>query len=482
MSLRLRLTLLSTAVLTAVLTIFGAGVYVLLERNLRARVDAGLELRAGEVVRAMRVSRKVTVVSSLGFSRPNTYVQIVGLDGDVLARSEALGDEHLPVDRQVIALAHGRRAPFLRDARIGSTPLRVHAAPLVDQFGAARGAVLLATPLDDIEETLRRLRAVMLVAGLGGVGIAWALAWRSARTALRPVEEIAAVAHEIGATADLTRRVAAGGPDELGRLASAFNAMLDRLEAAQRALSRSLEAQRRFVDDASHELRTPLTIMRGNLELVARTPAMPAAEREAALRDSVEEAERMSRLVDDLLALARADAGIPLPDDEVALAPLVAGVVERTRAIAGDRLVSATIVADDAVVRGSPELIRRLVENLTHNAVKYTRDAGAVSVSLVEEGARAVITVADDGVGMTSEELAHAFDRFWRSDRSREEPGSGLGLAIAKMVAEAHGGAIDAASQPGAGSTFTVRLPLVPRPPAPARPRVGATEGGGSGG
>jgi two-component system OmpR family sensor kinase len=475
-SLRLRLTLLSTAVLTAVLATFGAGVYVLLERNLRSAVDAALAQRAGEVARATRVSPQETIIRTLGFSRPNTYVQIVDQAGRVVARSDALGLEVLPVDEAVVAVGFGRRPAFTRDVEVRDTRLRMRAAPLVDQFGEAQGTVLIAAPLDDVAETLRRLRGVMIVAGLAGIGLAAALGWRSARTALRPVEEIARTAHEIGATADLTRRVPVAGPEELGRLAEAFNAMLARLEAAQAALSRSLEAQRRFVDDASHELRTPLTIMRGNLELVARNPTMPAAEREAALRDSVEEAERMTRLVDDLLALARVDAGMPLPDEEVALAPLVRDAIEGTRRRAGDRIVSETIVAEEACVRGSVGLLRRLVENLTDNAVKYTDERGAISVSLVEEGSSAVLTVADDGIGMTPEEAAHAFDRFWRSAASRERPGSGLGLAIAKAVAEAHGGSIEVASEAGAGTTFTVRLPLAPgRAPVPAAPvRAGA--------
>jgi len=283
-------------------------------------------------------------------------------------------------------------------------------------------------------------------------------------------------------TGDLSRRVPAGGSDELGQLAEAFNTMLVRLESAQQALSRSLDTQRRFVDDASHELRTPLTIMRGNLEVIARNPDMPPSDRSAALRDSIEEAERMTHLVDDLLALARVDAGMPLPDLEVALAPLVREVVDETIVAAGERIVSVTIGSPDAAVRGSGGLLRRLLGNLADNAIKYTAERGSVSISLVDEGDHAVITVADDGVGMTPDELAHAFDRFWRSDRSRERPGSGLGLAIAKAVVEAHGGTIEAASQPDEGTTFTIRLPHAPRaadeklPPA-LQPLSSATDG-----
>lgn len=459
MSLRVRLTLISTIVLTVVIAIFGAGVYVLLERNLRSRIDSGLVQRAAEVGRAMRVSPGHAAINTFGFSKPNTYIEIVDTDGTVAARSDALGDVVLPVDRAVMEVGQGDREPFTRDVTVGGVALRVYAKPLVDQLGDPVGTVLVAARLDDVEDTLGRLRQILLLAGLAGIALAAALSWRSARTALRPVEDIAATAQQIGVTGDLSRRVPAGGEDELGKLAEAFNTMLVRLEAAQDALSRSLDTQRRFVDDASHELRTPLTIMRGNLEVVARNPAMPAEERAAALRDSIEEAERMTRLVEDLLALARVDAGMPLPERDVPLAPLVRAVAEEMTPVAGERIVSVTIGSPDASVRGIETLLRRLVENLVDNAIKYTAERGTVSISLVDERDDVVLTVADDGVGMTADEVSHAFDRFWRSDRSRERPGSGLGLAIAKTVAEAHGGSIDVASEPDAGTTFTVRIP-----------------------
>jgi two-component system, OmpR family, sensor kinase len=485
MSLRVRLTLISTVVLTVVIAIFGAGVYVLLERNLRSRIDSGLVERAAEVGRAMRLSPGRAHINTFGFGKPNTYIQIVGTDGTIAARSDALGEVVLPVNDAVIEVAQGEREPFTRDVEAGGVTLRVYAKPLVDQVGEPVGTVLVAARLDDLETTLKNARGIILLAGFAGIALAAALSWRSARTALRPVEEIAATAQQIGMTGDLSRRVPAGGSDELGKLAEAFNTMLVRLEGAHSALSRSLETQRRFADDASHELRTPLTIMRGNLELVARNSDMPDAERAAALRDSIEEAERMTRLVEDLLSLARVDAGMTLPDEEVALAPLVRAVAEEITAIAGERVVSVTIGSPDAKVRGFESLLRRLLENLADNAVKYTAERGTISLSLVDEGDDAVITVADDGVGMTPDEVAHAFDRFWRSDRSRERPGSGLGLAIAKTVAEAHGGTIQVASEPDAGTTFTVRIPrssgresadpvTTPSPDA----SVGATIGG----
>ena len=474
MSLRLRLTLITTVVLAVVLAIFGAGVYVLLDHNLRSRVDATLTKRSGAIVRAMRVSPDVAVVQGLGFVPPNLYIQVVGPNGDVVARSEALGQERLPVDTRVVEMAHGGQRAFTRDMSVKGIAFRVRSQTLFDQFGEPVGTVMIAASLQDVLDTLSRLRSLLLLAGLAGIALAAALGWRTARTALRPVEDIGATAVRIGETGDLSERVPSGRADELGRLGDAFNTMLDRLQGAQTALSRTLELQRRFVDDASHELRTPLTIMRGNLELVARDPNLAPEERTAALRDAIEESKRMTRLVDDLLALARVDAGVAIHPERVSLGTLIREVAGTTRARAGGRTVSVTPDTGDATVLGSQGLLRRLLENLTDNAIKYTGPDGAISLSLGREGSDVLARVTDDGIGMSANELARAFERFWRSDASRERPGSGLGLAIARAIADAHGGTIEAVSRPGAGTTFTLRLPAAPADGTEAPPVVPA--------
>ena len=474
MPLRVRLTLITTVVLTVVLAIFGAGIYVLMDRNLRSRVDETLARRTGAIVHAVRVSPDVAMVQGLGFVPPNLYIQVVGPSGEIVAKSEALGPQKLPVSAQVIALSHGGKPAVTQDVTVHGIALRVRSQTLTDQFGEPVGTVMIAASLQDVIDTLARLRSLMLLAGLAGIALAAALGWRSARTALRPVEDIGAAAVRIGETGDLSERVPGGRPDELGKLGDAFNTMLDRLQSAQAALSRTVETQRRFVDDASHELRTPLTIMRGNLELVSRDPKMAPAERVAALRDAIAESERMTQLVDDLLALARVDAGVSIQAERVALAPLVREVSETTRTTNTDRTVVTDIAAPDAAVRGSEGLLRRLLENLTDNAMKYTSPGGTLTVGLTMDGGDAVLSIADDGIGMSEQEQTHAFDRFWRSDASRERPGSGLGLAIAKAVTDAHGGTIEVNSRPGAGTTFTIRIPTappeIPPEPAPAPP------------
>ncbi|MGH2784166.1 MAG: HAMP domain-containing protein, partial [Actinomycetota bacterium] len=216
MSLRLRLTLISTVVLTLVIVIFGTGVYVLLERNLRSRIDSGLVQRADEVGRAMRFSPDQAAINTFGFSKPNTYIQIVDKDGDVVARSDALGPVEFAVSDPIKAVGQGDHEPFTQDVEVGGVAFRVYAKPLVDQLNQPVGTVLVAALLDDLETTLKNARGILLLAGLAGIALAAGLSWRSARTALRPVEDIAATAQQIGMTGDLSRRVPAGGSDELG--------------------------------------------------------------------------------------------------------------------------------------------------------------------------------------------------------------------------------------------------------------------------
>lgn len=454
MTLRFRLTLVSTIVVMVVLASFGGGVYLLLNKALHDNLDAQLARHVPTVARDFpfsegRADYIAQVVSSAG-----TVTPIGPYQSAVLSTDDS--------DVRAIATGASRKAVF-KDITIGRVEARLVIAPGL--ISGTPVAIMVAAPRGTISETLRRLRNLLAWAGLIGIALAAALAWQSARTALRPVEEVSAAAAEIGRTADLSRRVHAAGTDELGQLTVAFNGMLDRVEHAQTTLERSLEGQKRFLADASHELRTPLTTMRGNLEVLRSSPDMPAKDRADALHDSIEEAERMSVLVEDLLALARADAQAPRHDEPVELARItreaIASAAGADEAAGGDGPNVRMDVASNVLVHGSADQLRRLATNLVDNAIKYTPAEGHIDVTVAVDGDWAVMRVRDDGVGMSPEELVHAFDRFWRSDRSRGERGSGLGLAIAKSVVHEHGGTIDAESVPGEGTLMTVRLPLL---------------------
>jgi two-component system, OmpR family, sensor kinase len=232
--------------------------------------------------------------------------------------------------------------------------------------------------------------------------------------------------------------------------------MLASLEAAY-------TAQRRFVADASHELRAPLTTIRGNLEFVRRARDLPAQTRDEALVDALAESERMTRLVDDLLALARADAGQALDMRPVALHELLADLRQEVAARAGERELCLERL-DEAWVWGDPDRLKQVALILVDNALRYTPAGGTVTLSLVAGDGRATLRVADTGIGIDPEDRPHIFDRFYRADkaRARDEAGAGLGLAIAAAIVDQHEGSIEVESAPGAGSIFAVHLRLYP--------------------
>lgn len=283
--------------------------------------------------------------------------------------------------------------------------------------------------------------------------VSFGTSWWMAGLALRPVHRMTNVAKDITAS-DLSRRIALpGADDELKGLADTFDAMLDRLETG-------FEDQRRFVQDASHELRNPLAVARTNLDLALSDPDASPAE----LRHSAEVArrstERMSTLVEELLAQAR--SGVPdLAIDEVDLAALAGEVVEEYRASARQRRVGLELVAPNPVLaRGDGPALRRAIGNLISNALKASPNGTTITVTVdaaEQGGGQATVSVADHGPGLTDEEQHLVFDRFWRGATS--QGGSGLGLGIVRHVVERHGGDVSVASEPGLGSTFSIRLP-----------------------
>ena len=273
--------------------------------------------------------------------------------------------------------------------------------------------------------------------------------------ALRPLRTLAATADEIGRTGDLSRRLpAVRTEDEVGVLTASFNGMLDRVEAAQTGLAEALAAQRRFIADASHELRTPLTTIRSNAEFLAEHPVAAESDRTEAVADIVGEAERMSRLVDDLLLLARVDAGAGLTSRPVDLAAIAADVARK--ASRAGRPVRAGATAS-AVVDGDPDALSRLVWILVDNALVH--GGGEVDLTVASDQEWVTVAVADRGPGLPPGDPVALFERFHRADRARSGEGAGLGLAIARSIVDAHRGSIVAADRPDGGAIFTVSLP-----------------------
>jgi len=351
--------------------------------------------------------------------------------------------------------------PFTTGAVGGSSlHFRVLLQRVLVQPLGVQGTLVVAIPLTELGQTLGRLRIIEgLVSGLVVLGLALVSLWL-VRRELRPLEEIGATAGAIAA-GDLSRRIADENPrTEVGRLGLALNAMLAQIEQAFAERKASEDRLRRFLADASHELRTPLTSIRGYAELFRRGANQREEDLATSMRRIEDESARMGIMVEDLLLLARLDQDRPLDRGRVDLAVVAADAVEDARAADTDRQI--TLEGSDPVpVVGDEARLRQVAANLLANAVVHTPRGTPVTVRALTDGDHAVLEVADRGPGLTPEEMARAFEPFYRSDPSRDRTtgGAGLGLAIVAAIAEAHGGRIDVDPTPGGGATFRFLIP-----------------------
>jgi two-component system, OmpR family, sensor kinase len=465
MSIRLRLTLWYTLVLSALLGAIGFVVVRTFAATLQNNADRTLDDTASQV---FAVTSASTVLGEIRINVPveadvfrtaGLYLQVIDPGGQIVRKSAALGEYNLPLDSQSLRPEALPDLPARRDVYINRAHLRVLTAPL--RFPPTQsflGYLQVGVSLQANDEALAQLTRILLVGGIAGVALAGVGGAFLARQALRPIDAMTHTAIAITDAGDLRRRIPAPATrDEVGRLAGTFNRMLDRLETL-------FKSQQRFTADVSHELRTPLTTVRGNVDLIRRTRVAD----DASLDAIQSETDRMTRLVGDLLLLAQADAGLPIRHEPVSLDTLLLDVYRQITVIAYD--VNVRIGDEDAVtVTGDPDRLKQLVLNLADNAVRYTPAGGTVTLSLKREDGWAQLSVSDTGPGIPPEHLPHIFDRFYRVDRARSRQGSraagalgggaGLGLSIAQWVAQSHNGRIDVHSELGKGTTFSVHLP-----------------------
>jgi two-component system, OmpR family, sensor kinase len=322
------------------------------------------------------------------------------------------------------------------------------------------GALIVAVPLTDVEATLAETRRILLIAGVGALALAAAVVWFSIRRGLRPINDMIGAAERI-ANGELTARTTAPNPaSEVGHLSAALNTMLDRIEQAMATKTESEARMRRFVADASHELRTPLTSIRGYAELHRQGATSPEEVARGMVRIE-REAQHMAALVEDLLLLARLDQGRALADDRVDLTRIVEETVAHARAADPRCSIAVGLPDDPAIVRGDALRLRQVLDNLLANIRDHTDPGTRATVALADSDGTATLTVADDGPGMSPDEAAHAFERFWQAQPTATHPrrGTGLGLAIVAEIVAAHGGKITLDTSPGAGAFFTISLP-----------------------
>lgn len=470
-SLRLKLTFLYTGVLAFILLVFGSLVYYFMERNLTVETDRAVVEIARDLLRSTKIVggyplplRQVALPNIDVFATPNTFIQVVDKNGMVAAQSGNLGGQSMPLSEDTLRKVAGG-GDFYETVLSGSQSLRIYNRPLLLD-GEVVGVLQVGRSLGPTLAALARLKFLLLFgSGLTLFGAA-TLGWFLARQALRPIDRITEAAAAIQQARDLTRRIDYNGPrDEVGRLAGTFNLMLERLHRAYKELQEAEAAQRRFVSDASHELRTPLTTIRGNVELLTKMGDSDPQIRSEALGDISSEAERMSRLVSELLALARADAGFSPVMQPVDLGGLLVEISRQAGILSGevDFAVDGIDTLQGVMINGNADYLKQLFLILLDNAFLYTPPGGAVKLECGQEGGWAEVTIRDNGSGIAEEDLPRIFDRFYRADKSRHSGGSGLGLAIANWIAGQHDAAITVASKPGEGSAFTVRLPLAPQ-------------------
>jgi two-component system sensor histidine kinase MprB len=445
-SLRARLTAVTAFLLAVAVSAGFVGAWFIVQSQLRGEIDNALTGRAqtfaasGNRTRPARVPRGVAPPRLGGAAG---YIQFVRADGRVLLQPNET--VRLPSDgaRDVAA---GQRASFFRDATVAGTHVRIYTTRIRDGT-----ALQIARPLTEVDAVLSRVRLLFIAVSVLAVTSAAAVGLFLSRAALRPVRRLTEHAERIAATGDLSQRTNESRSDELGRLAVAFNTMLD-------ALAGSVRAQRQLVADASHELRTPLAAARTNLEVLELHEEVSAAERRRILADATDELKEMTQLIEELVELARGDVQIlekqPIRLDHIAEESVAVAARRSGRELRAE--LSPT------VVDGSPAALGRAISNLIDNALKWGPPGTPVEVS-VRDG---MVAVRDHGPGVAADDLPHVFDRFYRATTARTLPGSGLGLAIVRQIADAHGGTITAAQAPGGGSLFTLRVPVVHSPTA----------------
>jgi two-component system OmpR family sensor kinase len=436
----------------------------LLRSYLYSRADAQLRHFAAVASRVLERSDPPVRPSGPQQTLPTQFlVEVVSADGHVQRAETPLDDAGGP--RLSAAQLRDEGSPFTAPtAGTSAHSWRV----LVKPLSGGRHAVI-AFSLDNLNSTVTHLEIADALAGAIAIAVLAGIGLPLVRTSLAPLSRIEATAAAI-ADGDLSRRIDhPSRGTEVGRLADALDTMLGRIEAAYRARAegeaQALESEsrmRQFVADASHELRTPLTSVRGLAEFGLQQGDTASPDELQRLMTLIRhEASRMGRLVDDLLMLARLDTDRPLDRRHVDLASIAAQAVQAARVVNPDRPI--TLLADDPViVYADTERLRQVIDNLIANAAQHTPPRSPVIVSVTGTSGIGEIIVADNGPGMTAEQAAHVFERFYRTDdaRTRARGGTGLGLSIAASLAAAHGGDITVDTRPGEGAAFHVRLPL----------------------
>ena len=434
------------------------------DRTLTAIADAAATaLEKGD---ASFAAQRPLVVTDLRAST-ETFLLVLAADGTVRYASGLLdgAPPRVPAAVVVEASEQGRSIATISsgvEAKPGSEPSAFRVVARKWATASAGGLVVAGQSTAVPENQIAGLRAFLIISAIVTLIAVAIVSWLVAGRAVRPLVALAHTTSAIGTTGDLSQRLPPSPTrDEVGRLTTSFNAMLDRLEAAQSSLAAALAGQQRFVADASHELRTPLSTIRTNAEFLRGRPDAAVADRDAAVGDIVAETERMSRLVDGLLVLARADAGVAVERRPVDVRAVATEEVRRLlpQGRGGEAREVRVDAQGAALVSGDPELLGRAIRILLDNALRHGRPPVVVTVATADGRVRLAVRDAGGGLPPGSEE--RVFERFYRADAARSGEGSGLGLSIARAIAQAHSGTIRAGAADGGGALVTIELPAL---------------------
>jgi heavy metal sensor kinase len=456
MSLRYQLTLLYSLLAGFILLIYGLGVYIMVSVMLVDQIDNTLTNTAQELISNTRVNAQgeVEIIRVPSLDATSTiYLQI--WDNDSRLKVSSINITRLAKSLDPIGLRV--QQPVFHDTKLNNASLRVLSVPLevdgrkmaVLQVGTNRGIV------DVLQNILITVLGIVMVISISLAGL---FGWLSTGQVLVPLEKVTLAALSITNADDLSRRIpnSRKSKNEIGVLIEAFNQTLDRLEYL-------FNRQKRFMADVSHELRTPLTVIKGNVGLLR----MMKKPDEESLQSIETEVDRLTRMVGDLLLLAQAEAGkLELDLKPIELDTILLEVLQQAKVLAGNKIDLKLTEIDQIQVVGDRDRIKQVFINLLANAVKYTPTGGSVFVAIKKGGNQAQTVIEDTGPGVPAKDLPHIFERFYRGDKARtrstDESSFGLGLSIAYWIIKNHGGRIEVKSKEGAGTTFTVWLPLAP--------------------
>ena len=454
MSLRTRLAVAATVAVAAAVVLGSVIVYFIVKSELFGPIDSALQRAAGQI----RFPPDVKLPTPSG--KPGDFV----ITGPVFGRDQAFafpfklvarnGSTYftpssplrsIKVTSQETGVAAGTSHSVFFNRKVGDQSARIYVVALESQPGYA---VEVAGSIEEADRALAKIELWLFIVAIGGIGLASGSGFLVARSALRPVRKLSETAEHVRTTRDLSQRIDVSGKDELSHLAATFNAMLESLDTAA-------QQQQQLVQDASHELRTPLTSLRTNIEVLASSARIPAAERKQMYSDVVAQLGEMTALIGELTELARGSEQRPVLE-EVRLDLIVEDAIRRTARNHPETPIDADLA--HATMVGTPATLERAIANLLDNAAKWSPAGERIEVKLIGNIVGNELTVRNHGPGIAEDDRPYIFDRFYRATSARSMPGSGLGLAIVKQVAEAHGGTIAAEAAPGGGTTMRLIL------------------------